>query len=185
MNNFKYLFGALLLTFTLSCNAQNKETKTDGINWVSFETAVELAKKDNKNIFIDFYTDWCGWCKVMDKNTFANPIIAALMNQYFHAVKFNAESKEPIEYNGKTYNFIPQGNRGYHELAAGIMQGQMSYPTFMFLNSEMQIITPIQGFVKPEEFEPIVSYMGQNLYLPEKGIQWESFKANFKGQVTK
>lgn len=186
MNHLKYILGiALFAAGILSCNAQNKtETKEEAtINWVTFEEAVALAEKEPKNIFIDFYTDWCGWCKVMDKNTFANPIIAALMNKYFYAVKFNAEGKESVTFKGKTYNFIPQGNRGYHELAASIMQGQMSYPTFVFLTPTMEIITPVQGFVKPEEFEPIVSYLGQDLYKQEMGTPWESYRASFKGKV--
>jgi thioredoxin-related protein len=185
MQFFKYSSLAAIMMFALSCNAQTQESKTETINWVTFEQAVAMAEKEPKNIFIDFYTTWCGWCKVMDKNTFADPVIAALMNKYFYAVKFNAEGKDPVEFRGKTYTFIPQGNRGYHELAAGIMQGQMSYPTFVFLTPTMEIITPISGFVKPEEFEPIVSYMGQNLYKPEKGVEWETYRNNFVGKVGK
>jgi uncharacterized protein YyaL (SSP411 family) len=185
MQLIKYLTLTMLMTAAWSCTAQNKPAEPAVINWVSFEEAVALAEKEPKNIFIDFYTSWCGWCKVMDKNTFANPVIAELMNKYFYAVKFNAEGKDPVEFRGKTYNFVAQGNRGYHELAAGIMQGQMSYPTFVFLTPNMEIITPVSGFVKPEEFEPIVTYMGQNLYQPDKGVEWESYRNNFQGKVGK
>lgn len=185
MQFFKYTFLAAIMMFALSCTAQTQESETETINWVTFEQAVAMAEKEPKNIFIDFYTSWCGWCKVMDKNTFANPVIAALMNKYFYAVKFNAEGKDPVEFKGKTYNFVPQGNRGYHELAAGIMQGKMSYPTFVFLTPTMEIITPISGFVKPEEFEPIVTYMGQNLYKPESGVEWEAYRNSFVGNVGK
>jgi thioredoxin-related protein len=172
------------LGITLACQAQNQET-TDGIKWYSFEEAVALAGKEPKNIFIDFYTTWCGWCKVMDKNTFADPIISKIMNQYFYPVKFNAEGKDPVNFQGKEYKFVAQGTRGYHELAAAIMQGQMSYPTFVFLTPTMEIITPIAGYVKPEDFEPIAIYMGQNLYKPEKNIPWENFRDSYKSQRPK
>jgi uncharacterized protein YyaL (SSP411 family) len=48
----------------------------EAVNWVTFEQAVELSKKDKRKVFIDVYTDWCGWCKVMDKNTFSDPKVA-------------------------------------------------------------------------------------------------------------
>lgn len=177
---------AIFTTLSLACTAQNQgEAPSEGIKWYTFEEAVALAKKEPKNIFIDFYTTWCGWCKVMDKNTFADPVIARIMNQYFYPVKFNAEGKDPVVFNGKEYKFVPQGSRGYHELAAAIMQGQMSYPTFVFLTPNMEIITPIAGYVKPEDFEPIAVYMGQNLYKPEKKTPWETFRDGYKSQRAK
>jgi uncharacterized protein YyaL (SSP411 family) len=171
---------------TLACQAQNQTTSaSEGIKWYTFEEAVALAEKEPKNIFIDFYTTWCGWCKVMDKNTFSDPTIAKIMNQYFYPVKFNAEGKEPVQFRDKTYKFVPQGSRGYHELAAAIMQGQMSYPTFVFLTPTMEIITPISGYVKPEDFEPIAVYMGQNLYKPEMNTPWEAYRDSYHRQKGK
>ena len=56
---------------------QSKKAAGEGpVNWMSFEEAVEKSKKEKRKIFIDVYTDWCGWCKVMDKNTFSQPVIA-------------------------------------------------------------------------------------------------------------
>ena len=181
MQYMSYIFTAILSLVLLSCQAQPQENtiETATIKWYTFEEAVALAEKNPKNIFIDFYTSWCGWCKVMDKNTFADPTIAALMNKYFYPVKFDAEGKDPVNFKGKTYNFVAQGNRGYHELAASIMQGQMSYPTFIFLTPAFEIISPVQGYVKKEDFEPIVSYLGQDLYKPEKGIAWEGFRDSY------
>ena len=67
-------------------NFSNKK----GVNWLTFEQASALAKTKPKKMLIDVYTDWCGWCKKMDATTFANPKIAAYVNQYFYAVKFNS-----------------------------------------------------------------------------------------------
>ena len=55
------------------------------VNWVSFEEAVELQKTNPKNIMMDVYTEWCGPCKMMDKNTFENPLIAKFLNDNFYA----------------------------------------------------------------------------------------------------
>ncbi|RMG18380.1 MAG: DUF255 domain-containing protein, partial [Bacteroidetes bacterium] len=73
------------------------------INWVSIEEAAKLAQQDGKKILIDVYTDWCGWCKKMDKATYANAEVANYINANFHAVKFNAEQREEVVLKGKTF----------------------------------------------------------------------------------
>ena len=78
-------------------------TYSQKVNWVSFEQAVKLQKTNPKNIMMDVYTEWCGPCKMMDKNTFENPLIAKFLNDNFYAVKFNAEGTEKVSYNGKVY----------------------------------------------------------------------------------
>ncbi|MCO5230899.1 MAG: DUF255 domain-containing protein [Chitinophagales bacterium] len=188
MNNLKHWLAFALLLTVFSCNANSNEqasSSDSAIQWMSFEEAVKRAETDKnpKNIFIDFYTHWCGWCKVMDKQTFSDPNVIKLMNKYFYAVKFDAESKETINFKGKDYGFVASGRNGYHELAANIMQGQLSYPTFIFLNPKFEIITPISGFVKPEEFEPIVNFVGQNLFMKEGGGDWQGYKSSYvRGQ---
>ena len=188
MNQYlKYLLAISFAWIILSCNAKSTEaqteaTTTDGIQWMSFEEAVKRAETDKnpKNIFIDFYTSWCGWCKVMDKQTFADPTVAELMNKYFYPVKFDAEGRNPVTFRGQEFTFVAEGRNGYHQLAAEFMQGKMSYPTFMFLNPKFEIITPISGFVKPEEFEPIVNFLGQNKYLEPDNGNWEQYRENYQ-----
>lgn len=187
MKSLKTILSFAFIAVLLSCNAntsaeKNSNTSDTAIQWMTFEEAVAKAQSDPnpKNIFIDFYTHWCGWCKVMDKQTFTDPNVIKYMNKYFYPVKFNAEQKEPITFMGKEYNFVAEGRNGYHQLAAEIMQGKLSYPTFVFLTPDFKIITPISGFVKPEDFEPIVNFLGQNLYQGPNGGDWEKYRANYK-----
>ncbi|KAB2814814.1 thioredoxin family protein [Phaeocystidibacter luteus] len=58
-------------------------------NW---EEAVTQAKAEQKPLFIDFYTDWCVWCKVQDSTNFVDPTISAFINENYVPVKLNAES---------------------------------------------------------------------------------------------
>ena len=144
------------------------------INWISWEEAVELSKTDAqpKKIFVDVYTDWCGWCKKMDKNTFQNPEVSKYMQDNFYMVKMDAEGKDPIEYQGKTFKFVPSGRRGYHELAAALLQGRMSYPTVVFLDEQLNMLSPVPGYQQVEPFMQIAKYFGENIY---KDKDWESY----------
>lgn len=144
------------------------------INWLSWSEAVALQEgsEQPKKMFVDVYTDWCRWCKVMDKETFQNPEVAAYMNDKYYMVKLNAEGKETINYKGKDFQFIPSGSNGVHELAAGLLQGNMSYPTVVFLNEKQQMLSPVPGFQKADVFLKIAKFFGDEIYLTQ---DWETY----------
>ena len=71
---------------------------SQSINWVTMDQALELQKKEPKNIMIDFYTSWCGPCKMLDRNTFTNKDLIDFVNTNYYAVKFNAEGNETVSY---------------------------------------------------------------------------------------
>ncbi len=164
-----FLFFGLL---TISLQAQEVE-------WLSWDEAAKLAESDKnpKKIFVDVYTDWCGWCKKMDKDTFQNAEVAAYMKANFYMVKLDGEGKDPIEFKGKTYNFVPSGRKGYHEFAAALLQGKLSYPTTVFLDEEMNMLSPVPGYQKPKPFLNIAKYFGDNIY---KEKDWKTYSASGK-----
>jgi thioredoxin-related protein len=134
------------------------------IKWYSLEEAINLQKKKPKKIFIDMYTDWCGWCKRMDASTFTDPTVANYLNEHFYCVKFNAEQKNPVVFMGKTFNFVSSGSRGYHELAAALLDGQLGYPSFVYLNEKLERITISPGFKQPSQIMPELKYIGGGHY---------------------
>lgn len=153
--------------------------KAQEVKWLSWNEAAALAAtaKNPKKVFVDVYTDWCGWCKKMDKDTFQNPEVAAYMTENFYMVKLDGEGADPIEFKGKTYKFVPSGRKGYHELAAALMQGRLSYPTTIFLDEEFNMLSPVPGYQKPEPFLNIAKYFGEDIY---KEKDWKTYSGTSK-----
>lgn len=168
------LFGSLGILATLLLFMVPLAGNAQEVNWLSWQEAATLATTDEnpKKIFVDVYTDWCGWCKKMDKDTFQNAEVAAYMEANFYMVKLDGEGKDPIEFKGKTYKFVPSGRKGYHEFAAALMQGRLSYPTTIFLDEEMNMLSPVPGYQKPGPFLNIAKYFGDNIYLEK---DWKSY----------
>ena len=169
----------LMLFITIGFNAFSQDAK---IKWYTFQEAIELNKKEPRKIFIDVYTDWCGWCKKMDANTFRNHKIIKILNERFYAVKFNAEQKQDILFNGKTFKFIANGRRGYHELAAALLNNKLSYPSIAYLNEDNQLLTSVPGYQTPESLEPILMFLSEDAFKTET---FQSYKKKFDKKETK
>lgn len=182
--NYFWSLGILaiaLFSFSFNPSSPNPPVKptndlNEAIQWMSWEEAQEAMAKEPKKIVVDIYTDWCGWCKRMDAATFQQNYIAEYINENYYAVKFNAEQKEDIEFQGKKFKFVDNGRRGYHELAANIMNGRLGYPTIAFLDEEMNVIQAIPGYKGPEEFEQIMTYFAGDHH---KKVSWDKYQANY------
>lgn len=104
------------------------------IEWLDFETAIDRNQTEKKFIFIDMYTDWCGWCKKMDASTFKNSSVINYIDQNFYAVKFNPETTDAVAYKEVLYEKIILANKAYNELAVNLLAGKMVFPSFVVLN---------------------------------------------------
>ncbi len=178
IKNFIALIFVVVLAVTLtSMTPEGVNFENDSVKWMTFEEAVQKSKTEKRKIFIDVYTDWCGWCKVMDKKTFNEPAVARILNEKFYPVKFNAEQKEDIVFNGNTFKFIDNGGRGTHQLAAALLNNQLSYPTVVFLDEEFKMIQPLPGYRQAPEFHKIAQFIGDDHY---KTIKWEAWEAKYQ-----
>jgi len=184
------LFLLALLPLSISAQTPTKPA-TDAapklIKWVSPEEAQALAKKAPRPIFMDVYTQWCGPCKMLDRNTFSDPKLAEYVNKHFYAVKFDAESGTPVTWKGQKlenpeYNAAMTGGRnGTHSLTYTIanVNGRIAYPTIVYLDSELNVLAPVQGYMTPQQMEPILTYFGEGHH---KTQDYQAFMATFKAK---
>ncbi|WP_266205182.1 thioredoxin family protein [Pontibacter kalidii] len=134
--------------------------KAEKIQWMTIEQAAARMEKEPRKIVIDVYTDWCGWCKKMDKSTFTDPKVVELVNKHFYPVKLNAEGKDAITLRGQTFTYKDEYRS--HELAVALLQGQMSYPTTVYLDEKMNMLAPVPGYLDAKTFSKILRYFGEN-----------------------
>jgi len=172
----------ILLAAVVLLGAKTPEKK---INWITIEEAQELVKKEPRKILIDVYTEWCGPCKMMMRNTFTNAWVIDNINENFYAVKFNAEGPDPVTFKGTTYineNYNANAVRkGTHQFAGiALSNGKLAYPTIVYLDEELELLSAVQGYMTPEKIEPVLTFFGEGHY--EKG-NWDEFNATFTSQL--
>ena len=178
MRNYKKsLFILVFITTTCFSNTYAQVKSDNGIRWYSIEQAEVLSQKEKRKIFIDVYTSWCGWCRNMEKTTFNQQHIAKYINQNYYAVKLDAEQKNDIVFRNKTYKFVTQSGVGFNELAAELLKGQMSYPTIIFLDENLDLIQTIPGYRAADQFEMIMTYFGEDNH---KKMPWTKYEKTYQ-----
>jgi len=179
----KYFLIAIWL-FSLPSFSQERIYQ-ETIDWISLEEAQERVKTEPRKILIDVFTNWCGPCRMMNTNTFVHHEIVRYINNNFYAVKFNAEGPNNITFKGVVYSnpdYDPEakGRNSLHELTYKLaaLNGQIAYPTVVYLDENLDILTPIQGYFTPRQLSPVLKFFGSGSY---KKTTWKIYSANFSG----
>lgn len=120
----------LILSLLVGAAAMTSNAQTD-FRHISFDEALKAAQQEQKMLFVDFYTDWCGPCKKMSAEVFPQKNVGDYMNKNFVSLKLNAE-KEGAELAQK------------YKVAA--------YPTFVIIGADGKEITKVTGYREGDEF---------------------------------
>lgn len=174
----------LLVASTTSLLAQGK------INWMPMNDALTAQVENPKPILIDMYTNWCGPCKMLDRNTFSNEDFAAYVNEHYYAVKFNAEGDEPVAYLDNSFSnpkYDPakaMRRNSQHQFATHL--GIRAYPTVVFLNKKGELLTAVKSYRTAQQLELYLKLFATEAHLNLKtqeafNAYSENFKPAFKG----
>jgi len=171
--NILPLFWCFII-FSSSAFKPNEEVK-----WQSLKEVSVKLKQQQKPVLIDLYTNWCHWCKVMDKKTYTNQKVIDYLSKNFYTAKVDAETKDSLMWNAKTYLY----NNSYsiNEFALYATNGQAAFPTTIILTSENAQPIPVAGYLEPKDMEPILKYFGEGYYRTENFIDYKkTFKASWR-----
>jgi len=155
MKSFRLLF--ILFIVGIGCislqscfneaKAGQVNTTPDGkIAWNKIQDLEQIQKENPKKVIIDVYTDWCKWCHVMDDKTFTNPDLKEFLLSEYHLVKLNGENKSKLQFKGQQYEFVAGGRRGYNQLAATLLKGNLAYPSFVVMDENLEVVQVIRGY---------------------------------------
>jgi thioredoxin-related protein len=137
------------------------------LNWQNWTDGYGAVKSKKRPAIIDFYTDWCKWCKVMDEKTFRDPAVTAMLKKSFVTMRINPEtSKETIGYDNKQFSAA--------EFAQGL--GVQGYPALAFMDKEGKFITLLPGFIPPETFIQLLKYVKDECYA--KNVSFDDYQKN-------
>jgi thioredoxin-related protein len=166
----RYIIGFVFSFCLLITSTSFKAPSADKINWITLAELKTAYAKEPKPILIDIYTNWCGWCKQMDRTTYRNDKLSAYVNEKYYAVKFDAESRAALSFNGKEYKYNPKYRT--NELAIYLTGGQLSYPTTVFMSGISAQPAPLPGYMKPKQMERPLKYFGEKADKTETFVEF-------------
>lgn len=165
----------LLFCLIALCAATTKRTGNEKVQWLQFKDVAVKVKEQDKPILIDLYTDWCYWCKVMDKKTYSNKKVIEYINEHFYSARINAETKDIFTWKDKTYNY--NTNYKINDFSLFLTYGRASFPTTIIIADSTAAPIPVEGFLEPKELEKILKYFGDGAY---KTMNFPQFEKTFR-----
>lgn len=153
----------------------NAVGQTQSIHWMTIEDAQKANLQQPKKIFVDVYTDWCGWCKRLDATTYRDAKVIDYINQHFYPVKLNAETKDSITFNRAKFGFVQDWK--VNGAAVQLMGGQVTgFPTTTYINEKGEILSVVPGYLSSVEMLKVLHYFGDNSYLK---TNWNAYSSSF------
>ena len=143
-------------------NATKTKSLKDENGWYhDWDEGIAAAVKEKKPVLIDFYTDWCKWCKVMDEETFSASEVKKILESNWVTIKINAEDK-------KASGTFEDRILPYDRLALAF--GVRGYPSYLFIDNAGEPVTVVSGYFPKEQFIPVLDYFINELYKKDVNL---------------
>ena len=158
---FRIVLLALVVTFAAT-RAGAGSPEGDELAWKSFAAARTDAMESKRKVVVDVWTSWCGWCKKMDRDVYANAEVRAYLEAHFEIAKLDAESA--------TKQKIDDGEYSGRDIAKSM--GVSSYPSTVFFTDTGEMITAVPGYMDARTFLRVLEYIHGEHY---KNQSWNDF----------
>ena len=143
----------VLAIFLFTTKAVGQDT---AINWLDFEQLEDSLRLKPKKVFIDFYADWCAYCKKMDRAAFRDPEIISVLNRDYYAVRMNAESTDTIVFGGERYinREVGKKRKPNHEIPLMLASREnypFTLPAIVILDEKFAITARYFEYMSPKQ----------------------------------
>ena len=125
------------------------------ITWYDYDAGLVKAKAEDKHIFINFTTSWCGYCKKMNKSTFIEPEIVTMLNSNFVAIMVDGDSRHELDIDGYK---ITERDLTKKEYGVG------SYPLYFFLKPDGEKLGALRGYQFKDQLMQYLTYVNDRKY---------------------
>lgn len=145
------LMTALMLSSAVPLQAQ--------VRPLDFSELADSLKNDRKPVLLLISTDWCVYCRMQKFQIQRNRQFQKKRTDFYYA-ELNAETREPLEFNGKTYRYRPGGeSSGVHELAValGRHNGTLAYPTWVVIDRHLRVVYRYSGVLNRKELQQLTA----------------------------
>lgn len=133
------------------------------VEWKSWNAGLKAAAASGRPMVVDVYTDWCRWCKQMDREVYGRADVSRYLDSKFVTVKLNAESAEAVAYKGRTQTA--------RALASSF--DVTGYPTTIFLDAKGEHLANVPGYIEPGRFLLLLRYVGDGHM--DRGVRWDDY----------
>ena len=156
---------ALLLLFLAAAGRPSAAAAPGSLAWRGWDEGLREARERKRPVLVDVYTQWCGWCKRMDRDVYASPEVRDYLSRRFVTVKLDAEAAGPARYEDRDFTYRSLAGR-FHVTG---------YPTTLFLRANGEQIISAPGYIPADRFLLVLRYIGEGAL--DRGITWEDFRA--------
>jgi thioredoxin-related protein len=168
----RYYHTTLFALIVLSLAWFTELKAQNNVKFYAIDQVEQVGKKENKKTLIAVFTKWSEGFRQLENDAMKQPHIVNYLNDKFLTVKFDAETRTDVNFHNKVYHYVTQSGVGFNQLASELLQGQMAYPTLVFLDENMDVIQVIQ-YNSIEQFEMIITYFGDNNH---KKTPWKKYE---------